>query len=525
MRHNKTLTKIRLAFALIGLFLVLGPASAQQQQSQLAEAKPAMEAEPKANSASPNDSALNQIEQLRIQVEQLRLLVEQQQKLLLNLEQRLVEEKGSPGAVHDVATARTVSSSRQLEASDLTGSPVREAATSSTVAANEQQPTAQKATPVLAGWDGSHAFLRSADGSFETFLAGYAQLDFRGYQAGNHPANTFLIRRARVSIEGKLFRYFEYRVQGDLADTAGTILRDFYLRVHRDDRLQLTFGQFKEPFSQEELRADQDGDFVEKSLANNLAPSRSPGVMLSGALFKGAFEYQLGAFNGKGLLANNTVGTPEGALRVRFSPWKNKKEYWSSGLSFGGAYALGRNNTTLGIRGLTESRSFTYFNPDTVNGPITRANGELTWTVGPAALRAEYDQTNQARNHLGLNGSDLPSVVSKGFAGQFTYLLTGENKSEGGAVTPKHNVFGGESGKPGLGAWELKLRYSGLQISDRTAKSNRAQTIYFGANWYLNRFVRYMFDFGFEHYGDPLRTPRPGERNFKVVLSRVQLAF
>src|SRR4029077_14313194 len=121
--------------------------------------------------------------------------------------------------------------------------------------------------------------------------------------------------------------------------------------------------------------------------------------------------------------------------------------------------------------------------------------GELTWTVGPAAFRAEYDQTNQARNRLGPHGVALPAVVAKGFAGQFTYLLTGENKTDG-AITPKHNFFGDESGRPGLGAWELKVRYSGLQISDGTAKSNRAQTIYFGANWYLNRFVRYMLDFG-----------------------------
>jgi hypothetical protein len=28
---------------------------------------------------------------------------------------------------------------------------------------------------------------KSADGGFQTFLTGFAQLDFRGYQSGNHP--------------------------------------------------------------------------------------------------------------------------------------------------------------------------------------------------------------------------------------------------------------------------------------------------------------------------------------------------
>jgi phosphate-selective porin OprO/OprP len=172
-----------------------------------------------------------------------------------------------------------------------------------------------------------------------------------------------------------------------------------------------------------------------------------------------------------------------------------------------------------------ESRSFTFFTPDTVNGPLTRANGELTWVIGPAAIRAEYDQTNQARTGLGAHGANLPGVVAKGYMGQFTYLLTGENKTDVGAVTPKRNLFGDEKGNTGYGAWELAARYSNLQIDDRTSKSNRAETIYLGANWYLNRFVRYMLDFGFERYRDPLRTPRPGDKNFFVILSRVQVAW
>ena len=320
-----------------------------------------------------------------------------------------------------------------------------------------------------------------------------------------------------------MFRYFDFKVEGDFADTAGTLARDVYLRVHRVDPVQLTFGQFREPFSQEELRLDSVQDFVERSLVNNLAPSRSPGVMLSGVLKKGVIEYQVGAFNGKGLLGLNTTGTPEGVVRLRFSPWKNSKDYWTKGLSFGGAYALGRNTGTS-VRGLMESRSFIFFIPDTANGPVTHANGELTWLIGPATFRAEYDQVNQARTGLGPGGNNLPGVVAKSYMGQFTYLLTGEDKPDSGPVVPKRNLFGGEAGG-GRGAWELKLRYSSLQISDGTPKSNRGQSIYFGANWYLNRFVRYVFDYGIELYQDPLRTPRPGDRTFHVVLSRIQVAF
>ena len=462
------------------------------------------------------DKGPNQIEQLSKRVEQLEALIERQNQTLIEMQRQLAEVR------KDQTTSASI---RQANASLTTEAPAGQEKKAQPEAASAVQGQAQKSAGILAGWDGNHAFLRSADGDFETVLTGYAQLDFRGYQQGNHPANTFLLRRARLALEGKLFRYFDYKVEGDFADTTSTLARDIYLRVHRVDRVQLTFGQFREPFSQEELRPDSVQDFVERSLANNLAPSRSPGVMLSGILKKGVFEYQLGAFNGKGLLANNTVGTPEGVVRVRVAPWKSTKDYWTKGLMFGGAYALGRNSTTAqSVRGLTESRSFAFFNPDTVNGAVTRANGELTWLVGPASFRAEYDQVNQARNHLGSGGRNLPGVVARGYMGQFTYLLTGEVKGDVNVVVPKHNLFGDESGG-GSGAWELKVRYSGLQISDGTAKSNRARTVFFGANWYLNRFVRYVFDYGIELYQDPLRTPRPGDRSFHVVLSRIQVAF
>ena len=72
---------------------------------------------------------------------------------------------------------------------------------------------------------------------------------------------------------------------------------------------------------------------------------------------------------------------------------------------------------------------------------------------------------------------------------------------------------------------ELKFRFADLQISDGTVKSNRAQTIYFGPNWYLNRYVKYLLDLGFERFNDPLRSPNPRDRNYFVVLSRVQVVF
>lgn len=519
--------RLKAALFISIITLILHTPSQAQQSTAQVQPTP-VEA---AKQDSPDSSKLtNQVEQLRTKVEQLESLVGEQQQVLAELKKRLAEGEAKAQATALAVTSLTAGGSTGAPAKVVNAAPDANQSLAKAPPAAQAAPSAQakeqsKPAPPLAGWDDNHAYLRNADGSFVTYLTGYGQLDFRGYQSGNHPPNTFLVRRARLALEGKIARYYDFKVEGDFADTAGTLLRDFYVRVHRNDELQLTFGQYKEPFSQEELRSDAYQDFVERSLVNNLAPSRSPGVMASGVLRKGTFEYQLGAFNGKGLLANNTSGTPETVVRLRFAPWKNSKSFWINGLAVGGAYAQGRSTAGQSVRGLTESRSFTFFTPDTVNGPIIRANGEVTWLWGPAAFRAEYDQTNQARNGLGPKGTVLPGVVAKGYVGQFTYMLTGEKKPDAGAVAPKHNLFGDSKNPTGFGAWELKMRYANLQISDGTAKSNRADTIYFGANWYLNRFVRYMLDFGIERYKDPLRAPKPGDPNFFVVLSRIQVAF
>jgi phosphate-selective porin OprO and OprP len=476
------------------------------------------------NDRTRKASSEEKIEQLETRVEQLQTLVEQQQRALADMQKYVetlagkVASPANPTAPATAADGRTAAPAAATEAAQTSNG-------ATPAAPAQRDPKAGEKTMLLAGWDKDHAFVRSIDGNFETRLTGFAHFDYRGYGAGNHPPNTFLVRRARLAFEGKLARYYEFKVEGDFADTTSTLLRDFYLNIHRINELQFRFGQFKEPFSQEELRADPYQDFVERSLVNNLAPSRSPGLMVSGLIDKGVFEYQVGTFNGKGLLAANNNGTPESALRLRFAPWKNSQSSLVKGLAVGGAFAQGRSFGGTSVRGLTESRSFTYFNPDTVNGKITRANGEMTWVMGPAAIRAEYDQTNQARDNLGGPGRNLPGVVAKGFMTQATYLLTGETKPDAAPVEPRHSLFGGENGHPGFGAWELKFRYADLQIADSTVRSNRAQTFYFGSNWYLNRYVKYVVDLGFERFKDTVRSPTPGDRNYFVVLNRIQIVF
>jgi phosphate-selective porin OprO/OprP len=525
---------IRMILTLIVFALPLWSAQGQTNQSSL-ESSTRPE---KSDNATDQNQTVSENRELKLKVEKLQAAMEQQQQLLLELKKRVDELENKPRVAVATPAALTPPATNEMPATQTAQRPSGNTQnprnpTPSATGQNPFQPRnpqqgqnpGQLQNRPVAGWDFGGAFLRSADGNFETRIGGFAQFDFRGYQSGDHPPNTYSIRRARMRIDGTINRYFDYRVEGEMADTTGILLRDFYVRIDRSEKARLTVGQFREPFSQEELRPEPSQDFVEKSLINLLAPARSPGIMLSGIFQRGVFEYQVGSFNGKGMLRDNNNGTPENALRLRFSPWRNQQKSLLRGFGFGGAFAQGKNIGGTSLRGQTASRSFTFFTPEAVNGKIIRANAEMSWLLGPASFRAEYDQTNQDRDNLGFAGTNLPGVVAKGYMAQFTYLLTGEAKSPFGSPNPKHALFSTENGKVGLGAFELKARFDDLQISNGTAKSNRSQTLYVGSNWYMNRFLKHMFDIGFERFQDPLRSPKPGDKNFFVILSRIQVAF
>jgi phosphate-selective porin OprO/OprP len=372
----------------------------------------------------------------------------------------------------------------------------------------------------VAGWDGSHAFIRSRDGNLRAVFGGRLHFDWRSYTGTATPPSTFLIRRARLETGGVLYKHYEFQVQLDFADTGSRMIRDAFINVHYTDPFQVQFGHFKAPFSQEELQSSKYIDFVERSSVNNLAPARSPGMMIHGKLAKGAVEYYAGAFNARRDVNLNTASTPEAYVRVRFNPFKSSGPPVLQNFSLGGAFADGRHKGDNSFAGRTASQSAIFFKAVPVNGEIVRANAEFWWRYKRFSLRGEYDQTHQSRENLGAGGGNLPGVVGKGLVFQTTYLLTGEEKTEGG-ITPKVNFLGGQRG---LGAWELALRYENLQMHD-SVNPSRAEAYTFGINWWLTKFVRYQSNFAFERFKDPAAAPTPGETGHFAYLSRMQVIF
>ncbi len=90
------------------------------------------------------------------------------------------------------------------------------------------------------------------------------------------------------------------------------------------------------------------------------------------------------------------------------------------------------------------------------------------------ALRGEYVQMQQQRWDIGsetpggLGFLSVPGIGAKAWNIGATYLLTGEKRPENGTPRVKSPFFGpdtpGGKGR-GLGAWEIALRYTGIQAN------------------------------------------------------------
>ena len=395
-----------------------------------------------------------------------------------------------------------------------------------------------------AGFDKWQPYIGSTDGNFRLSPVGRIQLDFRAYEPGgrNLPAagsaigtdetNKFLVRRGRIGLAGTFYKYFDFFVEADFGQGAAggdisTSLTDAYLDIHYWPELRLRAGQFKVPFSYEELFSDNNIDFIERSVADNLVPSRDVGAMLYGSLFGGVVSYSTGIFNGAGQSKGETNDSKDLAGRLVLAPFKQSDNTWLKNLQIAGDVAWGDEDSGQSLQGKTDGQ-FVFFNRVTTRGDRLRYSGEAAYYYGPFALYGEYIQTEEERKGLGAKGTDLPDLNGRGWYVTATYLLTGETKVPGQPVVPTKwaSPVGPERG---WGAWELAARFAKLDFRAADIAGNRVNALTMGVNWYLTPNVKWLFNFVQNWFSDERRTPfsweTPRGTEAWELLTRLQLWF
>jgi phosphate-selective porin len=213
-------------------------------------------------------------------------------------------------------------------------------------------------------------------------LAGYTQLRYQSFgEAGKKSG--FDIRRARLDLKGSITPYFSYRVQADLSGSPKLI--DGYSEIKLADFFTITAGQFKIPFSLENLTSSNKLETVDRAQVVEALVARSKdvtgnqngrdiGVQISGTFLKitdlPLFEYRIGIFNGSGINVADTANSAKDVVvRLIASPIK--------GLSFGGSYYNGWDKAIKpDVPGESQTRN--------------RLGFEASYTADRLSLKGEY---------------------------------------------------------------------------------------------------------------------------------------
>jgi phosphate-selective porin OprO/OprP len=429
-------------------------------------------------------------------------------------------------------------------------------------------------TPVLKEKDKNFT-IESPNGENSISLTGRVHFDGRFYDynqgdetsgaASSVGADTFDIRRARIGMKYKFGKYYSGEVTANTVGTSTDVLDVGYLDVAWFVKAKFRFGQFKMPFSLEQLTSSNNIGFIERSFVDSFIPAKERGMQVFGEPVAG-MTYALAVSNGTtstgssvtGAEADNRVDNKDviGRFTVNFAElMKNKEAVFHLGAAFSkGDSPLGTGFGTF----RTEARGATFYTQPVIamtnnqdkTLDRTRYNLELAVASGPFKIQSQYvrvDHEFTLASSATAGSSVSPEI--KTYYVEGLWAITGEKHAD----RYKAGAFGGikptkefDASTFTGGAWELGARYSALDADDfqniatsavthgvTTASSGytKAKAYTVGVKFVPNMNTRYMLDFVNSDFESPvagtstLTVNGRTETQEKAVLFRTQFMF
>ncbi|MBN2668008.1 MAG: porin [Bacteroidales bacterium] len=371
---------------------------------------------------------------------------------------------------------------------------------------NQYGKSISQRTPIdVENRDGILVF-ESADKKFKYWFDSRLYFDgayFFDENAYNPIGNGVNVRRARFAIKANLWQNW----YGELdLDFAGAVmeLKDAYLKYTTDNqKFNFKIGNFKEGFSMESTTTSRYLMFTERSLVNELAPSRHMGV-------NGTYSDQL--FTAIAGVHFQKVGEAE---EVAFTEAKNKDDGIDEGISFTGRLAIhpkigenllvhvggGASYRTpktsweterafrLSTRSLTTINRKKYLDTDEFSAIDNQflTGAELAFAYKNIMFQGEYMMT-QFNRFEGYENAKFD-----GFYAQAGYLIFGGNYNYNNGEAEFTQVTRGKE----WGDLELAIRYDYLNLNDFEAQiyGGSAQAYTIGLNYYVNDNVKFMLNY------------------------------
>ena len=383
-----------------------------------------------------------------------------------------------------------------------------------------------------AGWrDGF--FIQSDNGDYRLQVGALVHGDGRFALGSNAETaavtDTFLIRRLRPYLRGRLARNFEFYLNPDFA--GGTVvLQDAYVDTVFAPAFRVRVGKAKTPFGLERLQSVSNIVFFERALPTSLVPNRDVGVQVLGDISGGLVSYAAGVMNGVTDGSSADLDANDGkdlAGRIVVRPFAHGGTPSLRPLTVGlagtwgeqdGAGALPNYRTALLFQ------SFFSYSGAVADGERSRYSPQLFYNYKSFAGLVEY-----VHNQLPISkGGVTDDIGHDSWQVAGSWVLTGEAATDGSTgIRPRANFDFG-AGHPG--AFQVAARYHVLKVDDRafalnfaTAGSSRkAEAWTLGLNWILTSNFKYVVNFERTVFDDDPDGPRKPEN---ALVFRAQVAF
>lgn len=361
---------------------------------------------------------------------------------------------------------------------------------------------------------------QSADEKFKLQVGGRLFVDFGWFNQDEDSKVTVgdeqdgaNFRSARLNLQGELYQDLLYRIEYEFSGNNGpTGFTDTYIGMKNLPYVgTLMIGHYKEPFSLDQLTIDSYVTFMERSLPATFAPARNLGVQLSNAWIGEPKAERLAAQVGVFKETDNWPSANDSdedqgysvTGRVTGLPiYQDDGRYLLHlGLAYSHRNPDGAVINRYQIQPNPESRlsvvrwlSTEGFAPfrlqDARADDVDLYGFETAANIGPVQLQGEYIQS---RVETTFDDED----VFSGWYVQGAWLITGETHPYRNAlgifdrIRPANNFAWGK----GLGAWELALRYSTIDLNDGGVRGGEEDNVTLGLNWYLNPNFRVMWNY------------------------------
>lgn len=412
--------------------------------------------------------------------------------------------------------------------------------------------------------------ISSPDGRFTFAVRGLAQMDM-GYYDQSASASRLAttngpslssgtnFRRAAIGFQGKLFDDWSYLFNYDFGGSSGNEsqgrIQSVYLQYDGLKPFAIRAGAYSPPASLEDSTSPTNTLFMERNAPADAARAiaGADGRDSISLLYADKSLFAALSYTGGKVADKSTFAGEQNALVGRISDVVYGDEDWKFLLGVNGTYVMNPPYTNVGGPGGTHNITISAVPELTVDDTATKlistgainAQHVTQWGVESAAQwRSLYGQAGYFAYQID-RADGLSNPNFDGWYLQGSWVMTGERRgystANGAFTAPKPSDLFSLSGG-GIGAWEVALRYSDLDLNYHEGSAGIAaaadavrggqQHIWtMGLNWYPNDLLR--FTLNLEHIdvdrlgttGSPVVTNADVGQSLNAIALRTQFGF